>query len=69
MGATVIGISYNDNKKEVSKQLGCDDYINTSSETDLAKYKKKLTHILCTGSGKDFKCKLTVTFISYNYTN
>lgn len=58
MGATVIGMSHNDKKREVAKELGCDDYINTSNESDLAKYRKKLTHILCTGTGRDFQCKL-----------
>lgn len=59
MGAKVIGMSHNDKKKEVAKELGCDDYINTNNEADMAKYKKKLTHILCTGNGRDFKCMLS----------
>ncbi|KAG2234682.1 chaperonin 10-like protein [Thamnidium elegans] len=55
MGATVVGMSHNDNKKEISKQLGCDDFINTHNESDLARYRKKLTHILCTGTSNDFQ--------------
>ncbi|KAI9265502.1 chaperonin 10-like protein [Helicostylum pulchrum] len=55
MGATVIGLSHNDNKKETAKELGCDDYINTHNEFDLARYRKKFTHILCTGTGSDFQ--------------
>lgn len=55
MGATVIGISHNDKKKETAKELGCDDFIDSSNESDMAKYRKKLTHILCTGNGRDFQ--------------
>jgi alcohol dehydrogenase (NADP+) len=50
-------MSHNDNKKEIAKQLGCDDFINTSDEASMAQYKNKLTHILCTGNGQDFQCK------------
>lgn len=55
MGAQVIGMSHNDKKKEVAKELGCDDYIVTSDEEDMKRYKCKLTHILCTGTSNDFK--------------
>lgn len=65
MGATVVGMSHNDNKKETAKELGCDDFINTHNESDLARYRKKLTHILCTGTGKDFKCKPCRFFILF----
>lgn len=55
MGAKVIGLSHNDQKRIVAGKLGCDDYVNTSDETQLSKYTKKLTHILCTGTGPDFE--------------
>lgn len=57
MGATVIGMSHNDKKRDVAAELGCDDYINTANTEDMQRYRKKLTHILCTGNGRDFKCK------------
>jgi D-arabinose 1-dehydrogenase-like Zn-dependent alcohol dehydrogenase len=57
MGATVVGISHSDKKREVAKELGCDDYINSSDDESMAKYFKKLTHILCTGTSPDFQCK------------
>ncbi|KAL0136471.1 chaperonin 10-like protein [Mucor lusitanicus] len=55
MGAKVVGMSHNDKKREVAKELGCDDYINTSNEEDMAKYNNTLTHILCTGTSPDFQ--------------
>lgn len=55
MGARVIGMSHSDKKKEVAKELGADDFVVTSSEEDMARYKSELTHILCTGTGQDFK--------------
>ncbi|GAA5817531.1 hypothetical protein MFLAVUS_011079 [Mucor flavus] len=55
LGATVIGLSHNDNKKETAKELGCDDFINTHKASDLARYRKKFTHILCTGTSSDFQ--------------
>lgn len=36
MGATVIGISHDDKKKETAKELGCDDFIRTSNKSDMA---------------------------------
>lgn len=57
MGATVVGMSHNDKKREVATELGADDYIVTSDADDLARYKGKFSHILCTGTGQDFKCK------------
>lgn len=58
MGATVIALSHSNEKKTVSYKLGCDDFININKKSEMAKYRKKLTHILGTGSGEDFKCKL-----------
>ncbi|KAI8646360.1 chaperonin 10-like protein [Parasitella parasitica] len=55
MGAKVVGMSHNDNKIEIARDLGCDDYINTSNDESMAKYKKQLTHILCTGTSRDFE--------------
>ncbi|KAI8058869.1 chaperonin 10-like protein [Thamnidium elegans] len=55
MGAKVVGMSHRDSKKEAAMELGCDDFINAHNESDLARYRKKFTHILCTGTGKNFK--------------
>ncbi|CAO3615940.1 unnamed protein product [Mucor fragilis] len=55
MGAKVVGMSHNDKKREVAKELGCDDYINTNNQEDMAKYNNTLTHILCTGTSPDFQ--------------
>ncbi|KAI8095606.1 chaperonin 10-like protein [Thamnidium elegans] len=55
MGATVIGMSHSDKKRDYADDLGCDGYINTEVVEDMVKYKHKLTHILCTGTGKDFE--------------
>jgi D-arabinose 1-dehydrogenase-like Zn-dependent alcohol dehydrogenase len=55
MGATVVGMSHNDKKKEVAFELGCDDYIVTSDEQQMEKYAGKMTHILCTGTSPDFQ--------------
>lgn len=63
MGATVVGMSHSDKKRATAFELGCDDYINTEVVEDMEKYKHKLTHILCTGTGQDFQCKFTVLFL------
>lgn len=55
MGARVIGMSHNDKKRDVAKELGCDDYIVTSDENDMKRYKNEMSHILCTGTSSDFK--------------
>lgn len=55
MGATVVGMSHNDKKRDVALELGCDDYIATSDEKQMAKYQRKMTHILCTGTSPDFQ--------------
>jgi D-arabinose 1-dehydrogenase-like Zn-dependent alcohol dehydrogenase len=57
MGAKVVALSAGDHKREVAKQLGCDDYLNTKSDEDFARYKNQFTHILCTGTTNDFVCK------------
>ncbi|KAG0739893.1 hypothetical protein G6F33_007150 [Rhizopus arrhizus] len=54
MGATVIGLSSSERKREVAAELGCDDYVVTSDTEAMDKYTNKLTHILCTGVGEDF---------------
>lgn len=54
MGAKVIGMSHSEKKREVAGELGCDDYIVTSDDEQMAKYKNKMTHILCTGTTDDF---------------
>lgn len=55
MGAKVVGMSHNEKKHDVALELGCDDYISTSSQEDMAKYNNTLTHILCTGTSPDFQ--------------
>lgn len=50
-------MSHNDKKKDVAKESGADECIVTSSEEDLNKVKGELSHILCTGTGKDFEWK------------
>jgi D-arabinose 1-dehydrogenase-like Zn-dependent alcohol dehydrogenase len=57
MGAKVIGISQSESKREIAKELGCDDYINASDEDSLAKHNSSMTHIVCTGASPDFQCK------------
>lgn len=57
MGAKVVGMSHSDKKKDVALELGADEYVSTSDSEALAKYKSKFSHILCTGTGQDFKCK------------
>ncbi|KAG1075473.1 hypothetical protein G6F42_025612 [Rhizopus arrhizus] len=55
MGAKVVGMSHSDKKKDVALELGADEYVSTSDSEALAKYKNKFSHILCTGTGQDFK--------------
>lgn len=55
MGATVIGMSHSDRKKEVALELGCDEFLVTSDEQQMKAYGGKLTHILCTGTSPDFQ--------------
>lgn len=57
MGAKVIGISSSESKRDIAKELGCDDYINASNADSMAQYKNSLTHILCTGASPNFQCK------------
>ncbi|CAO3639615.1 unnamed protein product [Mucor fragilis] len=66
MGAKVIAMSHSDAKAEVAKELGCDDFIVTSSEESMAKYKKQLTHILCTGTSPDFSWNRFFTLLKVN---
>lgn len=68
MGARVIAMSHNDKKREVSKKLGADDYVVTSLEEDMNKIKGELTHILCTGTGADFKWQTYVPLFRPNGT-
>jgi D-arabinose 1-dehydrogenase-like Zn-dependent alcohol dehydrogenase len=60
LGARVVAMSHNDNKREVALQLGADEYLNTSDDTQMGKYIKSFTHILCTGTGRDFTCKFSI---------
>lgn len=66
MGAKVVGLSHNDKKRQVALELGCDDYIVTEDDSQLASYKKKFTHILCTGTGSDFDWTLYLNLLRVN---
>ncbi|KAI7868370.1 chaperonin 10-like protein [Mucor mucedo] len=55
MGAKVVAISQSERKRDVAKELGCDDYINAQNKEDMEKHDSTLTHILCTGNGPDFQ--------------
>ncbi|CEG73001.1 hypothetical protein RMATCC62417_08467 [Rhizopus microsporus] len=55
LGANVIALSSSNRKREDAIKLGCDDYVVTSNDEEMAKYANKLTHIICTGVGEDFK--------------
>ncbi|ORE06313.1 GroES-like protein [Rhizopus microsporus var. microsporus] len=55
LGATVIAFSSSNRKRDAALELGCDDYIVTSDTEAMTKYTSKLTHIICTGVGEDFK--------------
>ncbi|KAG1133604.1 hypothetical protein G6F61_003781 [Rhizopus arrhizus] len=54
MGATVIGLSSSERKRDTAFDLGCDDYVVVNNNEAMSKYTNKLTHILCTGVGEDF---------------
>jgi D-arabinose 1-dehydrogenase-like Zn-dependent alcohol dehydrogenase len=66
MGAKVIGISHNDKKREIAKELGCHEYLDTSDQEAMASYRKKMTHILCTGAGQDFEWATYLSLIKAN---
>ncbi|KAI8095683.1 chaperonin 10-like protein [Thamnidium elegans] len=55
MGARVFALSSGTKKKDLALELGADGYAATSNEEDLKPLQGELTHILCTGTGKDFK--------------
>lgn len=59
MGAKVVGMSHNDKKRQVAAELGCDEYLNTSDKEAFGAYERQMTHILCTGTSRDFDCKFT----------
>ncbi|KAI8883220.1 NAD(P)-binding protein, partial [Backusella circina FSU 941] len=54
LGAKVVAMSHNDRKRDVALELGADEYLNTSDDSQMEKYRKSFTHILCTGTGSDF---------------
>ncbi|KAI8884767.1 GroES-like protein [Backusella circina FSU 941] len=54
LGSRVVVMSHNDKKRELAFELGADEYINTSDEEQMKKNKRTLTHLLCTGNGRDF---------------
>ncbi|KAI8072020.1 chaperonin 10-like protein [Thamnidium elegans] len=66
MGAKVIGMSHNDKKREIALELGCDEYLNTSDKEAFGAYRRQMTHILCTGTGRDFDW---VTYLSLIVVN
>jgi D-arabinose 1-dehydrogenase-like Zn-dependent alcohol dehydrogenase len=57
LGARVVAMSHSDKKREVALELGADEFLNTSDDAQMEKYTKTLTHILCTGTGRDFTCR------------
>jgi D-arabinose 1-dehydrogenase-like Zn-dependent alcohol dehydrogenase len=57
LGAKVVVMSHSDKKRDIALELGADEYINTSDEDQMKKNKRTLTHLLCTGNGRDFTCK------------
>jgi D-arabinose 1-dehydrogenase-like Zn-dependent alcohol dehydrogenase len=66
MGAKVIGMSHSDKKRDVALELGCDDFLVTSDDAQMAKFATKMTHILCTGTGSDFKWERYLNLIKVN---
>ncbi|KAI8069066.1 chaperonin 10-like protein [Gilbertella persicaria] len=66
MGAKVVAISSGDHKREVAKELGCNDYINSRDPEDLKRYTKKFSHILCTGCSSDFEWSTYLALIRGN---
>jgi D-arabinose 1-dehydrogenase-like Zn-dependent alcohol dehydrogenase len=60
LGARVVAMSHNENKHEVALELGADEYLNTTDDAQMEKYRKSFTHILCTGTGRDFTCKFSI---------
>ncbi|KAI8090153.1 chaperonin 10-like protein [Gilbertella persicaria] len=66
MGAKAVAISSGDYKREVAKELGCDDYINSRDPEDLKRYTKKFSHILCTGCSPDFEWNTYLGLIHCN---
>lgn len=57
LGARVVVLSHSEDKRQVALELGADEFVNTTNSEEMNKLKFSLTHILCTGMGKDFKCK------------
>ncbi|KAG1468175.1 hypothetical protein G6F56_003993 [Rhizopus delemar] len=66
MGAKVIGLSSSERKRDVAFELGCDDYVVTSDTEAMSKYNSTLTHILCTGVGKDFTWEPYINILKPN---
>ncbi|OBZ83624.1 NADP-dependent alcohol dehydrogenase C 2 [Choanephora cucurbitarum] len=66
MGAKVVAISTGDRKRNVSYELGCDDFIDSTNPDDMARYEKKFTHILCTGCSPDFQWSTYLNLIRGN---
>ncbi|KAI9486112.1 MAG: chaperonin 10-like protein [Benjaminiella poitrasii] len=66
MGAKVVGMSHSDRKREVALELGCDEYLVTSDADQMAKYQRKFTHILCTGTSPDFQWATYLALIRPN---
>lgn len=56
MGAKVVAMSQTASKRSVALELGADEFLVTSDPEAMASYKKKLTHIVCTGTNpSDFQ--------------
>lgn len=63
MVTKVIGMSQSKKKRNVSLKLEWDEYLDTSNQDEMAKYKNKLTHILCTGTSPSSKPMATLLML------
>ncbi|KAI8881721.1 GroES-like protein [Backusella circina FSU 941] len=66
LGAKVTVLSHSEVKRQVAFELGADDYVNTSDPKQMDKLRGSLTHLLCTGMGKNFKWETILPLIKAN---
>ncbi|KAL9540157.1 hypothetical protein MBANPS3_009840 [Mucor bainieri] len=50
LGAKVVAMSQTESKRSVALELGADEFLVTSDPKAMGSYRKKMTHILCTGT-------------------
>lgn len=55
MGSKIAGMSHNDVKRQVAKEIGCDDCIDSHNQNNMAKCNNTLIHSVCTGTSPDFQ--------------